>query len=313
MKADGVINARAANLRPPHRADGIRVPDPIVLPNPATLFARRAARLEFLAESHPMAGWLRFIASVSRAQNAAAEQLSTPVAPNDEQTAQAVAATTPPLSLAAHRLQPLWQDMLGLVLRHIDDLSLPTASRGLLAALSGVDDDDALDAMAGRCLGSDISADETAHSVFVTAALQVYFATTAATLDVSKLRLLEQRGLCPVCGHAPASSVVTALGRAPGTRFLHCSLCATAWNYTRAVCTTCGGARSLSLREIEGGNGAVKAETCDDCQKYIKVLYEAKDPKIEPAADDLATLGLDLLVGEAGWSRPPPMIVPGLL
>ncbi len=258
-----------------------------------------------------MAGWLRFIASLSRAQNAATEQPPTLVAPNEEQIAQAVAARMPPLSFAGHRMQPVWRVMLDHVLRHVDDLSLPAASRGLPQALGEVDDD-AVDAMAGRCLRGDLSADETAAAVFVTAALQVYFTTAAATLDVSKLRLLEQRGLCPVCGHTPASSVVTASGRAPGTRFLHCSLCATAWNYTRAVCTTCGSARSLALREIEGGNGAVKAESCDDCRNYIKVLYEAKDPKIEPAADDLATLGLDLLVGEAGWSRPSPMIVPGL-
>ena len=312
MKSDNVITAPAANLRPAHRADGIRVPDPIILPHSTTVFARRAARLEFLAQNHPMAGWLRFIASLSRAQTIAAEQAPMPVAPDGEQIAQAVAAPMPPLAFAGNRLQPVWRDILDLVLRHLDDLSLPAASRGLPQALSVVDHD-ALDAMAGRCLGHEITADETARSVFLTAALQVYFTTAAAVLDVSRLRPLEQRGLCPVCGHAPASSVVTASGRAPGTRFLHCSLCASAWNYTRAVCTTCGSARSLALREIEGDSGSVKAETCDDCHKYIKVLYEAKDPKIEPSADDLATLGLDLLVGEAGWSRPPPMIISGLL
>jgi FdhE protein len=33
------------------------------------------------------------------------------------------------------------------------------------------------------------------------------------------------------------------------------------------------------------------------------MFYAAKDPQVEPFADDLATLGLDLLVAEAGWSR----------
>ena len=75
----------------------------------------------------------------------------------------------------------------------------------------------------------------------------------------------------------------------------------------RAVCITCGQARSVSLKEIDGGSGAVKAETCDECHTYAKMLYQAQDMKVDPFADDLATLGLDLLVGEAGWSRHAPI------
>ena len=43
------------------------------------------------------------------------------------------------------------------------------------------------------------------------------------------------------------------------------------------------------------------------------MLYQAKDMKVDPFADDLATLGLDLLVGEAGWSRhaPNPLLLMG--
>jgi FdhE protein len=33
------------------------------------------------------------------------------------------------------------------------------------------------------------------------------------------------------------------------------------------------------------------------------MFYQAKDMAVEPFADDLASLGLDLMVGEAGWSR----------
>ena len=71
----------------------------------------------------------------------------------------------------------------------------------------------------------------------------------------------------------------------------------------RAVCITCGEARSLGLREIEGGAGAVKAEICDACGTYAKMLYKRKDMQLDPVADDLATLGLDLMVAQAGWSR----------
>ncbi len=99
------------------------------------------------------------------------------------------------------------------------------------------------------------------------------------------------------------AGVITASGQAPGVRYLHCGLCATAWNHVRAVCITCGGSRGLALLEIEGGDGAVQAETCDDCHSYAKMLYQAKDMAVEPMADDLASLGLDMLVGEAGYQR----------
>ncbi|MDB5444000.1 MAG: fdhE, partial [Phenylobacterium sp.] len=40
---------------------------------------------------------------------------------------------------------------------------------------------------------------------------------------------------------------------------------------------------------------------------------QAKDTKVDPVADDLATLGLDLMVAEAGWSRhaPNPLLLIG--
>jgi FdhE protein len=102
------------------------------------------------------------------------------------------------------------------------------------------------------------------------------------------------------------SAVVTASGRAPGSRYLHCSLCSTAWNHVRAVCITCGKSGTLSLKSIEGDAGAVKAETCAGCRTYAKLFYQAKDTQIDPFADDLATLALDVLVAEDGWSRHAP-------
>ena len=57
----------------------------------------------------------------------------------------------------------------------------------------------------------------------------------------------------------------------------------------------------------------VKAETCDACRTYAKVLYEAKDTAVDPYADDLASLALDLMVAEAGWARhaPNPLLLMG--
>jgi FdhE protein len=131
----------------------------------------------------------------------------------------------------------------------------------------------------------------------------------AARLPVNALRLLPERGLCPCCGATPVSGVIAASGDSPGVRYLHCSLCCTAWNHVRAVCITCGDSRALSLKGIEGDAGVAKAETCGECRTYAKMFYSAKDPEVDPAADDLATLGLDLLVAQDGWSRHAPSLL----
>jgi FdhE protein len=72
------------------------------------------------------------------------------------------------------------------------------------------------------------------------------------------------------------------------------------------VCITCGKSGALALKSIEGDGGAVKAETCDDCHTYAKLLYAAKDTQVDAFADDLASLALDVLVADAGWSRHAP-------
>jgi FdhE protein len=109
------------------------------------------------------------------------------------------------------------------------------------------------------------------------------------------------------------AGVITASGVTPGVRYLYCSLCSTAWNHVRTVCITCGGTRRLSLQGIEGDPGVVKAETCGDCHTYAKLLYQLQDMQADPYADDLASLGLDILVTEAGFSRhaPNPLLLVG--
>jgi FdhE protein len=150
---------------------------------------------------------------------------------------------------------------------------------------------------------------EAGSTFWIAAALQVYFTCLAGRLPAPVLRLLEERSLCPCCGSTSSASLVTGAGQNPGARYLTCSLCSTAWNYSRAVCVTCGGSKTLAIRGIEGDSGVVKAETCDECGTYSKMAYQAKDMQADPYADDLATLGLDVMVGEAGWARHAPNLL----
>jgi len=111
------------------------------------------------------------------------------------------------------------------------------------------------------------------------------------------------RGACPVCGGPPASSMVVGWQGAHGTRYCGCALCGTLWNYVRIKCALCGSTAGISYQEIADGPGTVKAETCKSCHGYLKILHHHQDPAVDVIADDVATLGLDLLVRETGFKR----------
>ncbi len=57
----------------------------------------------------------------------------------------------------------------------------------------------------------------------------------------------------------------------------------------------------------------MKAESCGDCGTYLKMLYQEKDPAVEPVADDLASLVLDARMEQEGFARSSlnPFMFPG--
>lgn len=307
----GEVAPKAAWMGNPQ--GGVKAPDPIILPTPATRFARTAARLDTLAAGHPMGEWLAFLAELSRAQHKAVISAAPLPAPDPDEVAQAVAGQMPPLAADGHRRDPSWQDGLAALIRHFDRLgSVPDLVLAVIDTLRDADED-TLDYLADDFLRGSVAPEDAGTAVFIAAALQVYFTRLGALLDVGQVHLLPERGLCPCCGSTPVAGVVTASGATPGVRYLYCSLCSTAWNHVRAVCITCGQSGGLSLKSVEGESGAVQAETCDDCHTYAKMLYLGKDGDLDPYADDLASLGLDLMVAEVGWSRhaPNPLLLVG--
>ena len=110
-------------------------------------------------------------------------------------------------------------------------------------------------------------------------------------------------GACPVCGGPPTASMVVGWLGAHGARYCGCALCGTLWNYVRIKCALCASTEGIAYQEIEGGPGTVKAETCTSCRGYVKILQQHKDPAVDIIADDVASLGLDLLVRETGFQR----------
>jgi len=291
---------------------GVKAPEPLILPNPATRFARTAARLDALSVGHPMAEWLRFMARLTEAQLTAVGGAAPFIGPDQEAVERAVEARLPPLAADRHGRDPSWRDGLVLLLDGADNRAIPAPAQSAIESLRDRGAE-GVEALADDFLHGCVDPADAGAALYVAAALQVYFTRLAASLPRSSLRLLPQRGLCPCCGSTPVSGVVTESAQTRGARYLHCSLCATAWNHVRAVCITCGQSRSVALQEIEGESGAVKAETCNECHTYAKMLYQAHDMEVDPFADDLATLGLDVLVAEAGWSRhaPNPLLLVG--
>src|SRR5260370_41387618 len=87
---------------------GVKAPDALILPDPATRFARTAARLDFLSAGHPMAEWLRFMARLAAAQHAVA-RAAAPFCPTPAAVEQAADARRPPLAAHGYPREPAWR------------------------------------------------------------------------------------------------------------------------------------------------------------------------------------------------------------
>jgi len=289
-------------------------------PDHVRLFAARADRFRALADNHgaphAQADWLRFLAELSTAQQEALPEVHDCELPSPNAREQSRQHLMPPLSITSLARDPAWQKALQAIVLHLQtnlQKNLPNATSALLATLERLakSSSSALETLAGKVLEHDLADDQDrAASVFIAAALQVYWTTLAARieghLDSNSLVRLDNKGLCPCCGSLPVASVVRVGGEVEGLRYLHCSLCNTEWNLVRVTCASCDDNAGIAYHSLQGQHPAVRAETCDACKGYLKILYQEKDPQADPVADDLATLALDLLIDEAGYERAGP-------
>jgi FdhE protein len=274
------------------------------LPRPDALFARRARRIAELAEGHPMAGFLRLMQQIFAAQAGAAAGAGAIEPLADDAVAFAAEHGMPLIAPESWAPTATYREALRFIVGHIDRQRLPEATIEVLDVL-GEATEAHLDSLAHAFLAEGVPPRWQGEALFAVAALQVEFARAAALLDKDAVKPLDAKGLCPVCGSPPVAGVVVA-DEAHGRRYLSCSLCSTGWHHVRVSCISCGAEKGVAYQEIEGGDGSAKCETCDHCQTYSKIFYQAKNMSIEALCDDLATLPLDLLVSEAGWNRHAP-------
>jgi FdhE protein len=268
---------------------------------PADLFLMRARRLEQLAEDHAMGDYLRFVAQLARAQHELLNAGPTGHLPADDRLAQCREFAMPPLAPAGLARLSGWHD----TARHLARTVQPALTAVGQAALQQVvEGEDAwLDEQATRLLDIDTQHLNAAVTPVIGAALQVHWTHLARQLDSAQVARPEHPNLCPVCGSHPVSSVVRIGGAENGLRYLHCALCASEWHVVRAKCSNCDNTRDIAYYHLEGGNRVVDAESCPECETYLKVVHQEKDPQADPVADDLASLTLDLLMDEADTAR----------
>ncbi len=271
------------------------------LPDPATLFATRSARLREVAQSHKLGPYLNFLSGLAAVQHSIQDGLPQPDVPAEDARERARQFGMPPLDRTRFVSEPAFEATIDRLLTLARDVDMPPAARDAREATRGADVL-ARDAMVRSVLADSIPVENLAGHVFIAAALQVHFSRVAASLDATKLVPIGD-GVCPACGGAPVASVIVGWQGSSNTRFCVCSLCQAWWHYVRIKCVACGSTKGIGYKEIAGHEAHVQAETCDECHSYVKILHQHKNPHVEPVADDVATLALDLLVKEAGYRR----------
>ena len=281
------------------------IPDiPALRPVSRTVFADRAARLQQLAPRHALEEYLRFAAALAAAQHEVLQQLPGPTLPDALTLRRCREHGLPPLAVDVHPRDAWWRNALHALLDRLDLAALPPQARervGDLRTATG----NALERAATHLLCGAYAELDPGSAPFLAAALQAYWTRMALDLDLApgRIGVPEQPGLCAVCGSPPVASVVRIGGAEQGLRFLVCSLCGAERHLVRVKCSACDSTKGISYYGIEGASPAVKAETCDQCKTYLKIFYLEKDSGIEPCADDLATMTLDMLVADKGYDR----------
>ncbi|MDR0215421.1 MAG: formate dehydrogenase accessory protein FdhE [Comamonas sp.] len=274
----------------------------ILLPQPGSLFAERAARLRQLANGNPIADYLQFVAQIMDAQHKAVASIDM-AAPDAETIARSQQHSMPLLPAVDH-IDPAWQAVLINMLDSLQagDQALPAPLQPLIQELRNLPAQ-ARDDIAKKLLQKEVAARHVGMAPFIMAALQVVFTKRAASIAPSDVPMTDPASICPICASEPVASVIRIGGKMAGHRYLHCGTCACEWQMVRVKCSHCESTKGIHYQGIDGAGEAVLAETCDECGSYRKIVNQEKDPMVDPLADDLASLMLDLLMSETSFQR----------
>ena len=196
----------------------------------------------------------------------------------------------PPIDRVRLAPEPLLGETLAALCDGAREIDMPEPARLALEAVSAAGEDDRR-WLIGNILSDAIPEDSAAAHLFAGAAVQVHLARLAATLDADALSPVGS-GVCPACGGRPVTSSITGAMGIENLRYAACSCCAARWNEVRIKCLCCGSTKGVSYRSVETVDATVKAEICSECNHWVKILHEEKNPTLDPVADDVGSLGL---------------------
>ncbi len=294
------------------RADA-KIP-PLILPEPRTVFAERALRLRQLAAGHAMHDFLLMLAVVCDAQHERLQHYPDVPLPTDEQIDLARLSGYPLLNTANWQRDPVWRSELRALLgQALDKLPADSPARSGVQAVIDLPDD-ALEQQADRLLAGITLSLDIAAAPLIAAGLQLYWTHLVTATQAAHKHPFDmpfEPNHCPCCGSLPTASITKVRGQLEGQRYLHCALCSAQWHYMRVKCANCGSIEGIHYQALQHVSqdepseerAAVEAETCDQCHHYLKIMHMVSDTNVDPIADDLATLTLDLLVSDAEYRR----------
>ncbi|XDZ51833.1 formate dehydrogenase accessory protein FdhE [Neisseriaceae bacterium CLB008] len=278
------------------------LPDFYLKPD-AAVFQKRAARFNSLAQGHELADFLSFLGHIAQAQHDALATLA--------DLAQPSLSGLVPYHKDQVALPHAWLEVLQHILNSVT-ATAPSATQSIIESLQQ-QDEATLNAWATAALSDDEQASiDKGSKLFILAALQVIWTQWALHSAKTEWQALDylgkvQKDSCPCCGSQAVASVIKIDSKLVNLRYVHCPLCQSQWNMIRARCTYCDSNKNVALHSIAEQKSApyksVQAESCHDCHGYRKVFSMSKDQLVDPIADDVASLALDLLMNETEYAR----------
>jgi FdhE protein len=294
-------------------------PETIVPAEAATVFDDRARRFEhFAARGDAQQDFFKFMAALSRTQHRVASTFEPSGLPDASAIARSHEHRMPVLPAGFAERDPSWIAALRAVLAQSDEWT-PSSTLAVARDALRSSTDDEIDRLGGQLLTFDYESLPPDVVPWIAAGLQVWWVAAVNRLPPQAIRSIDTATVCPCCGSLPVASLRRIGGKRQGVRYLVCSLCATEWHLVRVKCSHCESTKGIGYLTLstdpdsDAGKAAasretVKAEVCDECSSYLKIVSLESDPQADPVADDLATIALDLLTDEKGYLRVGPSL-----
>ncbi|MGV8921179.1 MAG: formate dehydrogenase accessory protein FdhE [Pseudomonas sp.] len=300
----------------PEQIQGSSIALPFLHLPPADVFALRAARLELLAEGHPLADYLRLIAGLCHVQHDLLQQPPSRHSLDPQRLRLCQEHGLPPLAADSLVRDEGWQPYLdALLMRYQAPAQQPV--QNAIATLHNANAGQRK-AWAIALLSGQFAAVPVALVPFLGAALQAAWTHWLLSIPTHDLKPGDSLSQCPACGSPAMAGVIRHRGKYNGLRYLVCSLCACEWHAVRVKCIYCELSKGLKYVSVDDDRHAVehaplRAEVCPNCNSYLKLLYLEDDAEAEALSADLTSLMLDMRLDIEGYQRLAPnlLLAPG--